>query len=65
MVGKRPGKRAASASQNAPKQYDTTDNERQIHRDLDGAIRLGLMQAELLKSVQFRLEVMFREPRSR
>lgn len=56
MTDKRPGKRGEHLPQ--PKQYDTTTPEWQIAQDLEGVIRLGVLQAELLKSVQGQLRAL-------
>jgi len=54
MTGKRGGKRGEALPR--VNESDTAASEWQISRDLEGAIRLGLMQAELLKSVQRQLK---------
>ena len=68
MAAKRRAKRAepnelADQYDSLVQQYGKLTPERQIHRDLDGAILLGLMQVELLKSVRFQLESMSCSPR--
>ena len=46
------------AKANRSNQYDESDTILQIQRDLEGAIRLGNMQAVLLKSVASHLSAL-------
>ena len=54
MASKRDKKRDEPPQ--AANQYDTAAPEWQIYRDLEGVVRLGVIQAELLKNVQSQLK---------
>ena len=60
MADKRGEKRGELPPQG--NQYDIADSGWQIYRDLEGAVRLGVMQAELLKSVQLQLQAILPPP---
>ncbi len=49
------------AARKSEDQYDTKPDYQQIQDDLRGVIRLGQLQAELLKSVQSQLEALARQ----
>ena len=50
---------------NRPDDYDKSAEILQIYHDLEGVLRLGQIQTELLKSVQARLAVISKELKKR